>query len=64
MTYFSFQVALKYSEKYSTNKVRILTLEQNRGKGGAIRLVCTYFNTHTYTYIHTYIHTHTHIYNT
>ncbi|KAK7485918.1 hypothetical protein BaRGS_00022784 [Batillaria attramentaria] len=30
--------ALKYSEKYGTDKVRVLTLEKNRGKGGAVRL--------------------------
>lgn len=32
------ETALLYSEKYGTEKVRVLTLEQNRGKGGAIRL--------------------------
>ncbi|KAK3610130.1 hypothetical protein CHS0354_039911 [Potamilus streckersoni] len=32
------QTALKYSEKYGTDKVRVLTLEKNRGKGGAVRL--------------------------
>lgn len=33
------KVALKYSEKYGCEKVRVLTLEKNRGKGGAVRLV-------------------------
>ncbi|PVD34871.1 hypothetical protein C0Q70_06150 [Pomacea canaliculata] len=32
------QIALKYSEKYGVDKVRVLTLEHNRGKGGAVRL--------------------------
>lgn len=32
-------VALGYSEKYSSDKLRVLTLVQNRGKGGAVRLV-------------------------
>nr|CAG4648167.1 EOG090X0BIY [Moina brachiata]SVE93204.1 EOG090X0BIY [Moina brachiata] len=32
------KVALKYSEKYGCEKVRVLTLEKNRGKGGAVRL--------------------------
>ena len=32
------ETALMYSEKYGVDKVRVLTLEQNRGKGGAIRL--------------------------
>jgi dolichyl-phosphate beta-glucosyltransferase len=32
------QVALNYSFKYGTDKVRVLTLARNRGKGGAIRL--------------------------
>lgn len=31
--------ALKYSEKYGSDKVRVLELERNRGKGGAVRLV-------------------------
>lgn len=33
-------LGLKYSQKYSTNKVRVLELIENRGKGGAVRLVC------------------------
>ncbi|KAL4230672.1 dolichyl-phosphate beta-glucosyltransferase [Mactra antiquata] len=32
------ETALEYSKKYGTSKVRVLTLEKNRGKGGAIRL--------------------------
>ncbi|XP_046369430.1 dolichyl-phosphate beta-glucosyltransferase-like [Haliotis rufescens] len=32
------EVALTYSEKYGVDKVRVLTLAKNRGKGGAIRL--------------------------
>lgn len=31
-------VALEYSKKYSTNVVRVLTLDMNRGKGGAVRM--------------------------
>ena len=33
------QAALKYSERYGVDKVRVLTLKENRGKGGAVRLV-------------------------
>ena len=36
---FNFKVALEYSKKYTTNVVRVLTLDKNRGKGGAIRMV-------------------------
>lgn len=32
-------VANKYSEQYTSDKVRVLDLVQNRGKGGAVRLV-------------------------
>ena len=32
------QVALDYSDKYGTDKIRVLTLSRNRGKGGAVRL--------------------------
>lgn len=32
------QVALKYSEKYGTSQVRVLTQVKNRGKGGAVRM--------------------------
>ena len=30
--------AMKYSEKFTTDKVRVLELIENRGKGGAVRL--------------------------
>lgn len=33
------KVALEYSKKYSTDVVRVLKLDKNRGKGGAIRMV-------------------------
>lgn len=33
------EVAQKYSERYTTDKVRVLALVENRGKGGAVRLV-------------------------
>jgi dolichyl-phosphate beta-glucosyltransferase len=33
------QIGLGYSEKYGSDKVRVLTLSNNRGKGGAVRLV-------------------------
>lgn len=32
-------VAHKYAEKYSSDNVRVLALTENRGKGGAVRLV-------------------------
>lgn len=32
------QVALSYCDKYTTNKVRLMKLDRNRGKGGAVRL--------------------------
>lgn len=32
-------LALKYSKKYTAEKVRVLELVENRGKGGAVRLV-------------------------
>lgn len=32
-------VAQDYSKKYSANKLRVLELVENRGKGGAVRLV-------------------------
>jgi len=32
--------ALKFVEKYTTEKVRVLEFVQNRGKGGAVRMVC------------------------
>uniref|UniRef100_H3ANK8 Dolichyl-phosphate beta-glucosyltransferase n=1 Tax=Latimeria chalumnae TaxID=7897 RepID=H3ANK8_LATCH len=31
-------VALKYSKQYGSDKVRVLTLVKNRGKGGAVRM--------------------------
>lgn len=33
--------ALEYSKRYSSEKFRVLELIQNRGKGGAVRLVST-----------------------
>lgn len=32
------EVAQQYVKEYSTNKIRVLALTQNRGKGGAVRL--------------------------
>nr|CAH0110028.1 unnamed protein product [Daphnia galeata]SVE76589.1 EOG090X0BIY [Daphnia longispina] len=32
------QIGLSYSEKFGCDKVRVLTLSSNRGKGGAVRL--------------------------
>ncbi|XP_041864969.1 dolichyl-phosphate beta-glucosyltransferase [Melanotaenia boesemani] len=32
------EVALRYTRKYSADKVRVLTLVKNRGKGGAVRM--------------------------
>lgn len=32
------EAAMKYSKKFTTNKVRVLELIENRGKGGAVRL--------------------------
>uniref|UniRef100_A0A3B4EB03 dolichyl-phosphate beta-glucosyltransferase n=1 Tax=Pygocentrus nattereri TaxID=42514 RepID=A0A3B4EB03_PYGNA len=32
------QVALGYTKKYGADKVRVLTLKKNRGKGGAVRM--------------------------
>ncbi|NWS44486.1 ALG5 glucosyltransferase, partial [Probosciger aterrimus] len=32
------KVAMKYCKKYGSNKVRVLTLVKNRGKGGAVRM--------------------------
>lgn len=32
------KVALKYTQKYSSDKVRVLTLVKNRGKGGAVKM--------------------------
>ena len=36
---FIVQVALEYVKKYGVHKMRLLTFEKNRGKGGAVRLV-------------------------
>ena len=36
------EVALDYSRKYGVHQMRVLTLEKNRGKGGAVRLVCCF----------------------
>lgn len=35
----SHQVGLRYMRKYGADKVRVLTLVKNRGKGGAVRMV-------------------------
>lgn len=32
-------VASEYAKRFSGNKIRVLDLEKNRGKGGAVRLV-------------------------
>lgn len=32
------QVGLKYSNKYGSDKIRVLTLKKNRGKGGTVRI--------------------------
>lgn len=32
------EVALRYTKKYGADKVRVLTLQKNRGKGGAVRM--------------------------
>jgi len=34
--------AMKFSKKLGTEKVRVLNLETNRGKGGAVKLVSSY----------------------
>lgn len=36
-------VAKKYTDKYGSEKVRVLDLIENRGKGGAVRLVRFFF---------------------
>lgn len=33
------EVGLSYSQKFGCDKVRVLTLTKNRGKGGAVRMV-------------------------
>lgn len=37
------EIALRYAKKYTTEKVRVLNLIKNRGKGGAVRLVSAVF---------------------
>ena len=32
------KVALKYCQKYGSDKVRVITLVRNRGNGGAVRM--------------------------
>lgn len=39
---FHSQVAQSYVKKFGGDKVRVLTLVKNRGKGGAVRLVRTF----------------------
>ena len=36
---FSCQVALKCGKTYGSDKVKVMTLAKNRGKGGAIKMV-------------------------
>lgn len=36
------QEALKFVRKYGTEKVRLLDLARNRGKGGAVRMVSSH----------------------
>lgn len=38
------KVATEYSNKYGTDVFRVLELERNRGKGGAVRLVRVYID--------------------
>jgi dolichyl-phosphate beta-glucosyltransferase len=33
------RLALEYSKKYGTDKIRLLDFVKNRGKGGAVRMV-------------------------
>lgn len=37
------QVAKEYCKKYGSDKVRVISLEKNRGKGGAVRTVINTF---------------------
>lgn len=37
-------VASEYSKKHGADKVRVLDLTENRGKGGAVRLVSVKYN--------------------
>lgn len=36
------EVSHQYAEKVGSQKIRVLALEKNRGKGGAVRLVKTF----------------------
>ena len=36
------ELALQYTEKHGADRVRVLTLARNRGKGGAIRMVSSH----------------------
>ena len=36
------ELALQYTEKHGAERVRVLTLARNRGKGGAIRMVSSH----------------------
>ena len=38
------EVARKFSKRYGIEKVRVLTLLENRGKGGAVTMVCSGLN--------------------
>lgn len=50
------KIGLKYVEQYGSDKVRVLELEKNRGKGGAVTLVKTIFiYAFYYYYIYYYI---------
>lgn len=35
---------MKYCKKYGSDKVRVLSLVKNRGKGGAVRMVINTFS--------------------
>lgn len=60
------EVALGYSRTYGSDKVRVLTLAKNRGKGGAVRMVrgtklyhdiCWWKSSpSTYIYLHTVLY--------
>ncbi|XP_045422718.1 dolichyl-phosphate beta-glucosyltransferase isoform X1 [Lemur catta] len=38
------KVAFKYCQRYGSDKIRVITLVKNRGKGGAVRMVICIFN--------------------
>lgn len=40
------EVATKYAQKLGSDKIRVLALEKNRGKGGAVRLVTQFILKH------------------